>query len=144
MELHIVVVGGGKVAERRVEHLLSAGAEITIVSPELSARLTELHSDGLVRWQPREYQAGDLAGSWLVQAATSSSAVNDLVAEHAKQARIFCFKGGDPAGATAWRPAVAQLDDITISVNASGDPHRAKATRDRIVQFLSNEKPQVD
>src|SRR5690606_7124973 len=110
MELHVLEMSGGNIAERRIQHLLSAVADITIMSPELSAKLTELHSDGLVRWQPREYREGDLAGSWLVQAATSCSAVNDLVAEHAKQARIFCFKGGDPAGATAWRPAVAQLD----------------------------------
>src|SRR5690606_9224347 len=127
--LPVLVVGGGRVAERRVRDLLNAGARITVVSPEISADLDELHRDAAITWFARKYQHAALDGCWLVQAATDVPAVNDLAAEHAYTARVFCFKGGDPLGATAWRPAVAELDDVTVAVSAGATPPRAKEVR---------------
>lgn len=137
--LPVLVVGGGQVAERRVRDLLDAGARITVVSPEISADLTELHREAAITWLARKFQPTDLEGRWLVQVATDVPAVNDLVAEHAYAARVFCFKGGDPLGATAWRPAVAEIDDVTIAVSAGANPHRAKEVRNKVRKFLSNQ-----
>src|SRR5690606_13636822 len=58
------------------------------------------------------------------------------VAADAEAARIFCLKGGDPDGATAWAPAFARVDDVTIAVGGGGDAGRAVALRDAVATAL--------
>ena len=57
-----LVVGGGAVAERKVEGLVHAGARVTVVSPWLSRALLDLAADGRFAWWPREYAVGDARG----------------------------------------------------------------------------------
>ena len=82
----VVVAGGGVVAARRVPALLDAGADVAIVSPELSPTLQDLAAAGQIRWTARDYANGDCAGAWLVCACTSDPAVNAAVAAEADTA----------------------------------------------------------
>ena len=61
-----LVIGGGRVGERKVQGLLSHGALVTVISPELSEALSILQRAGTIAWLPRLYQEGDLAGFFLV------------------------------------------------------------------------------
>lgn len=79
-EKKAVVVGGGKVAERKVLTLIKAGADVTVVSPLLTSRLQKLKEAKRIRHISRTYRAGDLKDSFLVIAATDSPAVNTKVA----------------------------------------------------------------
>lgn len=132
----VVVVGGGHVATRRAHALVEAGAEVTVVSPTLTARLTELADTGRITWLPRTYEPADLDGAWLVQTATADPATDDLVASHAEARQVWCLKGGDPADATAWMPAVARVDDVLIAVSGGGDAGRASSLRDGVAAVL--------
>jgi uroporphyrin-III C-methyltransferase/precorrin-2 dehydrogenase/sirohydrochlorin ferrochelatase len=132
----VLVVGGGHVATRRAHALVDAGAELTVVSPTLTARLTELAETGRITWVPRAYEADDLDGAWLVQTATADPATDDRVATDAEARQIWCLKGGDPADATAWMPAVARVDDVLISVSGGGDAGRASSLRDGVAAVL--------
>jgi uroporphyrin-III C-methyltransferase/precorrin-2 dehydrogenase/sirohydrochlorin ferrochelatase len=76
----VLVVGGGAVAARRVPRLLTAGADVLLVSPEITPALEELAAHGRIEWRRRAYAEGDCAGAWLVIACTSSSAANAAVA----------------------------------------------------------------
>src|SRR5689334_13697065 len=80
----VVVVGGGRVAHRRVAGLLDAQAQVTVVSPTLTPALEALVAPGSVTWVSRSFQAGDLAGAWYAVAATNEPAVNAAVAEEAE------------------------------------------------------------
>lgn len=131
----VVVVGGGHVATRRVHALLEAGADVVVVSPGVTARLGELAELGALTWHRRGYRAGDLDGAWLVQTATDSE-VDDVVAADAEAARVWCLKGGDPEHATAWAPAVARVDDVTVAVSGGGDARRAAQLRDAVASTL--------
>src|ERR1700676_2250002 len=71
-----VVVGGGAVAERKVRGLLPAQATVLVVSPTLSPPLAALAEVGAIAWEPRRYAPGDLAGAFVVFAATDDDAVN--------------------------------------------------------------------
>lgn len=62
----IVVIGGGAVAERKVGPLLEAGAAVTVVSPSLTERLSELAEKGMLIWISRPYAPGDLEGAFLL------------------------------------------------------------------------------
>jgi uroporphyrin-III C-methyltransferase/precorrin-2 dehydrogenase/sirohydrochlorin ferrochelatase len=132
----VVVVGGGHVATRRAHALVEAGADLTVVSPTLTARLTELAEQGRITWEQRTYQDGDLDGAWLVQTATADAATDDRVAADAEARATWCLKGGDPDAATAWTPAVARVDDVLIAVSGGGDAGRASSLRDGVAAAL--------
>jgi uroporphyrin-III C-methyltransferase/precorrin-2 dehydrogenase/sirohydrochlorin ferrochelatase len=131
----VVVVGGGHVATRRTLSLVEAGARVTVVSPAVSDSLASSIGRGDVEWVRRAYAPGDLRGAWLVQTATHSP-VDDLVAADAEASQIWCLKGGDPEHATAWAPAVAQVDDVLVAVSGGGDAGRASALRDGVAAAL--------
>src|SRR5262249_14720740 len=62
----VTIIGGGAVAARRIPALLDAGAEVVVVSPEVSPALAELAAAGRIGWARRGYAPGDCADSWLV------------------------------------------------------------------------------
>lgn len=124
----VVVVGGGRVATRRVLGLLEAGAHVHVVAPEVSEEIAAAPVD-FVR---RRYDAGDLDGAWLAFACADDPAVNELVAADAELRGIWCIRADDAAASPAWRPATATADDVTVAVSAGGDPARAVEMRDAI------------
>ncbi|MFE3451528.1 uroporphyrinogen-III C-methyltransferase [Nonomuraea sp. NPDC059194] len=132
----VLVVGGGRVAQRRVPALLEAGAEITIVSTSVTPALDDLIAAGRVTWEARPYQVGDCDGAWLVQACTSDRAVNTAIAAEAEAKRIWCVRADDKDASAAWTPASGKVDEITIAVTAGGDPRRAAGIRDAVISAL--------
>jgi len=131
----VLVVGGGHVATRRTLALVEAGADVVVVSPQATARIGELADLGVVTWHRRGYEPTDLDDVWLVQTATDSP-TDDTVARDAGERRVWCLKGGDPEGATAWFPAVAEIDDVTVAISGGGDARRAARLRDAVAAAL--------
>jgi uroporphyrin-III C-methyltransferase/precorrin-2 dehydrogenase/sirohydrochlorin ferrochelatase len=70
----VVVVGGGHVAQRRVPVLIAAGANVTVVSPEVTPALEGM--GGEIDLVLRRFEPGDLDGAWYVIAATDDHAAN--------------------------------------------------------------------
>ena len=134
--LDVLVVGGGRVAERRVRSFLEANAHVTVIAPEISSWLTVRAEAKELRWIARGYEPGDITGFWLVQAATDSPHVNSEVAKAAHEARVFCFTGGDPANSTAWRPAITHFKGHAIAVSGGGSAREAIATRNELAQLV--------
>ncbi|RCG23425.1 uroporphyrinogen-III C-methyltransferase [Sphaerisporangium album] len=132
----VLVVGGGRVAQRRVPTLLDAGASITLVSPSVTPALDDLIADGAITWERRAYQVGDCDGAWLVQACTSDRAVNAAVAAEAEAKRVWCVRADDRDASAAWTPASGRVDEISVAVTAGGDPRRAAGIRDAVVDAL--------
>ena len=128
----VLVVGGGAVAVRRVADLLDAGAEVTVVSPGVDPRLA---STG-VRIETRSYEPADIDGARLVLACTDDSDVNAAVAADAEAAGIWCVRADDAGRSAAWRPAVTQVDDVTVAVSANADPARAVEVRNAVAAGL--------
>jgi len=110
----VVVVGGGHVAQRRVPTLLAVGAEVTVVSPEVTPAIEGLGDE--ITLVQRGYRSGDLAGAWYVIAATDDREVNELVSAEAEGQHTFCVRSDDATRATAWTPAVGRHDIVTVAV----------------------------
>ncbi len=139
----VLVVGGGRVAQRRIPVLLDAGARVTLISPTVSAALEDLASAGRLTWYRRPYTPGDVAGPgapayWLVHTATDDPEVNAAVAEEAEGARVWCVRADDRHASSAWTPASGTAGGITVGVVASGDPRRAAGLRDAVVDGLAD------
>ncbi|MDR8412105.1 uroporphyrinogen-III C-methyltransferase [Nonomuraea sp. 3-1Str] len=132
----VLVVGGGRVAQRRVPALLEAGAVVTLVSPGVTPALDDLIAAGRVTWHARPYEVGDCDGAWLVQACTDQRSVNTAVAAEAEAKHIWCVRADDKDATAAWTPASGRVDEITVAVTAGGDPRRAAGIRDAVVGAL--------
>ncbi len=115
-----LVIGGGTIAERKVEALLAAGGEVTLISPELTAALHALEAAGRLTVQQRSYQRGDLEAVALVIAATDDPALQRQIAVDAQQANILCNIVDQPALCSFIVPAVMQQGDLTIAVSTNG------------------------
>lgn len=79
-----VVVGGGKVAERKVLRLLKFGAQVTVVSPEITKRLSRLAEEGKIEYRRGKYDPRDIENALLVVAATSDRETNQRIVRDAK------------------------------------------------------------
>ncbi|MEW1837436.1 uroporphyrinogen-III C-methyltransferase [Nonomuraea angiospora] len=132
----VLVVGGGRVAQRRVPALLEAGAEVTVVSPSVTPALDDLIAAGRVTWHARPYEVGDCDGAWLVQACTDDRSANTAIAAEAEAKRVWCVRADDKEASAAWTPATGRVDEINVAVTAGGDPRRAAGIRDAVVEAL--------
>jgi uroporphyrin-III C-methyltransferase / precorrin-2 dehydrogenase / sirohydrochlorin ferrochelatase len=132
----VVVVGGGHVAQRRIPGLLAAGAEVVVVSPEVTPAVEGMVGSGEVVWHERAFRAADLDDTWYVVAATDDFAANEQVSAAAEERRIFCVRSDDAPKATAWTPAVGRHAGVTVAVLGNRDPRRSAAVRDEIVTGL--------
>ncbi|URN05958.1 uroporphyrinogen-III C-methyltransferase [Actinomadura madurae] len=132
----VLVVGGGRVAQRRVPALLDAGADVVLVSPEVTATLEGLADRGRITWHRRAYRRGDCRGAWLVQAVTDDAKVNGDVVAEADGARIWSVRADDAESSPTWTPASGHAGDATVGVLLGGDPRRAAGIRDAVVTGL--------
>jgi len=71
-----LLVGGGKVASRKLLKLLDSGAEIMVIAPECSGQIRALAAEGRIELHQRSFQDSDLDGAFLVYAATDDHALN--------------------------------------------------------------------
>ncbi len=134
----VVVVGGGRVAQRRLPGLIAAGAEVELISPVTTPAVEGYARSGEISWHQRGYLPGDLDGAWYVVCACDNRAVNDAVSLEAERLRVFCVRSDDAEAATAWTPAVGRHGPLTVAVLGSRDPKRSASVRDEIVNRLRN------
>ncbi|MFC7727858.1 uroporphyrinogen-III C-methyltransferase [Nocardioides sp. GCM10028917] len=130
----VVVVGGGHVAQRRVSGLLGAGADVTVVSIDVTPALEGLK--GELTLVLREFAESDLDGAWYVVAATDDPAVNARVVAAADARHTFCVRADDALGGTAWTPAVGHHGTVTVGVLGNREPRKSASLRDDIVTAL--------
>jgi uroporphyrin-III C-methyltransferase / precorrin-2 dehydrogenase / sirohydrochlorin ferrochelatase len=129
-----VVVGGGRIALRRVRGLLDAGAHVVVIAPSVRPELAALPVTVL----GRPYRRGDLSAAWLAHAATDDPDVNTQVAAEAEENRIWCVRADDASASGAWTPAVARHGGATVAVTSAGDPARSQRLRAAIGLALAD------
>ena len=119
-----IVVGGGEVAQRKVESLLEAGAQrVVVISTRLTHKLRALSQAKRIEHRPRGYQQGDLEGAFVVIAATGDPDVNREVWQEAEERRLLINVADDPQHCSFFVPSVVRRGDLTISICTGGqDP----------------------
>ncbi len=133
-----VVVGGGRVAERKINGLLVAGGRVRLISPQATPQLQAWAAGGQIEWIARNYQTGDLTGAFLVFAATNQRQTNAQVAADAAALGVLCNVVDAPTEGNFHVPAVHRQDGLTIAVGSGGQsPTRAKQMRDQIAAFVT-------
>lgn len=131
-----VVIGGGKIAEGKVEGLLTSGARVTVISPDLTTYLRNLVAKNEIVHLSRVYQPGDLTGSFMVICATDNSEINHQVWLEASGNRQLVNVVDDTPRCNFIAPAILREGDLTIAISTSG---KAPALAVRLKERLQDE-----
>jgi precorrin-2 dehydrogenase / sirohydrochlorin ferrochelatase len=115
----IVVVGGGKVAERKINGLIGTQADITVVSPEVSTKINKLAVAGEINWLARAFAIEDSKDAFMIFAATNDRELNQAI-KNAAEARQLVTIADDPEGSDFQVPAKIQRGRLTIAVSTGG------------------------
>jgi precorrin-2 dehydrogenase / sirohydrochlorin ferrochelatase len=131
-----VVIGGGKIAEGKVEGLVAAQADVTVISPDLTPHLQDLVEDQQITYLARTYQPGDLRGAFLVICATDQPEVNHQVWQEATANRQLVNVVDDTPRCNFIAPSILRKGDLTIAISTSG---RAPALAVRLKERFQRE-----
>jgi len=115
----VVVVGGGKVAERKISGLLETGAAITVISPIATDTIHRLALEGDIVWQERSFTKDDLLDAYMIFAATDNAEINQLVKKAASDRQLVSI-ADDPDGSDFHVPANFRRGRLCISVSTEG------------------------
>lgn len=133
-----IVIGGGKVAERKIKNLLLCGGEVVVVSPQLTDPLSKMAKQGKIDHLPSEYRPGLLGGAFLVFAATSRREVNGQIAREADRLGIPVNVCDSVRESSFILPAVLRTRGLTIGVSTGGvSPSRSVEVRDRLERWMA-------
>lgn len=128
-----LVVGGGKVAERKVRSLLECGARVRVVSPEITPGLASLAGEGKILFREGRYRTSDLEGIFLVIGSTDQEAVNRQVADDCAARNLVVNIVDDPLKGNFFVPAVVRRGALTIAVSTGGkSPMLARKIREEL------------
>lgn len=137
-----IVVGGGRVAGRKVAKLLACGAKVVVISPHLGEELEKLVPTGRIEWIDRPYHDGDLStlsAAALGIAATNDRDVNRAVAQEAARAEKWVNVVDDTSLCSFIVPASLDLPDIHLAISTGGKhPRCAKQLKDLLERDLKD------
>jgi siroheme synthase-like protein len=116
----IVVVGGGNIAETKIPSVLAAGARIRLVAPSITPQIAEWVRFGKIDWLPKQFEAVDLNGAFIVIAATSAPGVNEAVFREAEARGTLCNAVDDLEHCHFYYGSVVQRGDLQIAISTNG------------------------
>ncbi len=136
----ILVVGGGNVAQDKVRGLLTAEADVTVVSPALSPALSELVDTGRIKHEAHAYRDSDLEGYEACFVATDDGAVNAQVAADGKRRGIWVNAADDPRNCDFILPSVVRQGNVVVAASTGGgSPALARRLREELTAFLAED-----
>ena len=135
-----VVIGGGKIAAGKVEGLLAAQANVTVIAPKITARLHDLVQEKQITYLGREYQTGDLTGAFMVICATDRTEINHAVWQEAAANRQLVNVVDDTPRCNFIAPSILRKGDLTVAISTSGKaPALAVRLKERLQRELGPE-----
>lgn len=139
-----LVVGGGKVAQRKVLSLLECGANVRVVSFNLTPHLQKMVEANAIEFKQKEYHPSDLEGIFLVIAATDQAAINKKIANDCRFHNILVNIADKPETGNFLVPAILKRGSLVISVSTSGkSPLLARKIRNEIKALYGPEYKEI-
>jgi siroheme synthase-like protein len=116
----VVVVGGGRIAARKIGPLLDLGADVVVIAPAVGPDVRAHADAGRCEVIEREFRAADLDGAWLAVTATDDPAVNASVYAAGEAARVWVNSADDPANCSFTMMSVIRRADLVVAVGTGG------------------------
>ncbi len=136
----VCVIGGGNVAFRKVKNLIPTGAEIHVISPEITQELMDLSNSQKIIYHKKSYEAFDIKDAWLVFAATDKPEINNKILKDAEKQKCFCNVADSPEDCAFIVPSVIKRGDLTLAISTGGNiPALTKKIREKLeIEFPEN------
>ena len=132
-----LLVGGGKIALQKARGLVSAGAVLRIVAPQVTQELKKLAASNGFTVLRRVFEPDDLIDQWLVVSATGVPDVEGAVFKAATKARIFCNGVDDRRNCSYITPAIVDRGELVVAISSGGAaPVLARRIRAQIELLL--------
>ena len=130
---HIVVVGAGTIAKRRIRTLVSFTNHLTVIAPEVNRELLDKEKDGRIRIRRKNYEREDIYDADYVIAATNDHQINSDIYSACKCMGIQVNVCSDKTKCDFYFPGIVQNGNVVIGVTASGADHKeARKTTEKI------------
>lgn len=135
-----VVIGGGSVAERKAQTLLSCNADVSIISPKITPRLRRLVKEGKVEYIKKGYEDKDIKDAFIVVAATNDRGINEAIYKTAERDGCLLNIVDKPESSNFIVPSVISRGDLTIAISTGGrSPALSKQIRKELQQIYGRE-----
>jgi siroheme synthase-like protein len=135
-----VVIGGGKVALRKVKMLLDCGAKVSVISPKPHPKIVRLSKERAIHLIQRDYEPRDLKKAAIAIACTDVKEVNRKVADEAKKAGVLVNVTDDPEPSDFIIPSFFRRGNLTVAVSTSGkSPALARKIRMKLEKSFGEE-----
>jgi len=135
-----LVVGGGEVAERKVQTLHAAGARVTVIACEINAGLRQFAEEHAIALLVREIREDDLKEKLLIIAATDDRQTNRMIAEQARRAGALVNVADSPEESDFYVPSTFSRGDLTIAIATNGKiPALSRRIREQLEEQFGNE-----
>lgn len=136
----VIVVGGGAIAERKVETLLTCGALVHVISLEVTPTLNRYAEEGKIKLLGHEFRENDLDGAFMMIAATDDPLMNRHVGEKAREKGLLTNVVDQPSDCDFIVPSILRRGDLLIAVSTSGkSPALAKKVRKELEKRFGSE-----
>jgi precorrin-2 dehydrogenase/sirohydrochlorin ferrochelatase len=143
LDLHgkgCLVVGGGVIADGKLDALLAAGARVTVVSPVVLPRIAAFAAENRITLHRRPYRSSDIEGAFLVIAATDDRAANAEVAKDARAAGVLVNAVDDIPNCDFFAVALVRRGDLQLAISTNGrSPAFARWMREQLDATLPHE-----
>ena len=135
----VLLVGAGPMGESKIQGLLTAGARVTVVSPDATPGIQQLARAGRISWHQRVFEPPDVAGAALVIAAVPREIARTIY-EEARRRGVLVNSVDDPDNCDFYYPAVVHRGDLQIAISTSGhSPALAQRIRIELEQQFGPE-----
>ena len=114
-----VVIGGGKVALRKISTLLQYGVSIKVISKEVEEGILNYEKEALLKIEARDYLERDLEGAFMVIAATDNRGVNESISREAQKRGILSNISDSKEESSFIFPSTIKRGDIVIGITSS-------------------------
>lgn len=119
-ERRCIVIGGNEMAENKIRDLLAAGAQVTVIAPEVTDVIAAWAGTGRVHWENRHYETGDLRDAFLVVAAAGNSTNAEVYAE-AEERKTLCNAVDDVEHCNCYAASVVRRDPLQLAISTAGN-----------------------
>jgi uroporphyrin-III C-methyltransferase/precorrin-2 dehydrogenase/sirohydrochlorin ferrochelatase len=140
----VLVVGGGKVAEQKINGLMEAKAKITVISPHVTEGIDAFEGNNEITLHRRTYQGKDVEGYILVFGATNNPSVHKEIFDDAVAHNVPVNIVDVPDLCSFYLASIFQNGDLKVAVSTNGkSPTLGKIIRDRIAAEFSKGYPEL-
>jgi precorrin-2 dehydrogenase/sirohydrochlorin ferrochelatase len=136
----VLVVGGGLVAEQKIEAVLRSATDVTVISPQITPRIRLWAHQGRIKHLGLEFRPGMTRGYFLVISCTDSEATNRAVYQEARESGALANAVDDPGYCDFYAPAVVSRGEFQIAISTGGNsPALSQHVRKQLEQDFGPE-----